>query len=353
MSSLARRQFLEGSAILATASMSSMLHADSRVPDEAILKAIAPELRPAALEWLKRFGGTPFTIESLSVRRAAPPYGPPPRPEVPIRQVQVPGTKGQPDVSVYVINEKPGALRPVIVHMHGGGFMIGSAKAELSGLQDLAEDLDCAIVTVEYRLAPETTYAGSREDNYAALKWVWNSSPQLGFNREKIVVMGGSAGGGHAALLALLARDRGEVPIAFQCLVFPMLDDRTGSSRVPPRQVGHIVWTPQANRIGWRSFLGREPGGRNVPAQAVPARRTDLAGLPPTFIGVGTVDLFVDEDIEYARRLVEAGVPVRLETVPGAFHSFQNVARTTNMAKAFNSSIRTALRDAFRQVDQK
>ncbi|MBW8785076.1 MAG: alpha/beta hydrolase fold domain-containing protein, partial [Novosphingobium sp.] len=182
------------------------------------------------------------------------------------------GSRGQPPVTIYVINAKPGASRPGILDTHGGGFILGTAEGDIADLQATCKALDCAAVTVDYRLAPETTYQGSIEDNYAGLKWLHANAAALGVDPRRIAVMGGSAGGGHAALLAITARDRGEVPVAFQCLIYPMLDDRTGSSRVPPPQVGHLIWTPQQNRYGWQSFLGMTPGGAAVTARAVPAR---------------------------------------------------------------------------------
>jgi acetyl esterase/lipase len=144
--------------------------------------------------------------------------------------------------------------------------------------------------------------------------------------------------------------DRGEVPVLFQSLIYPMLDDRTGSTRVPPPHIGKLVWTAESNRYGWRSFLGMEPGGKDVPAAGVPARVEKLAGLPPAFIGVGAIDLFIDEDIEYARRLIDAGVPTELQVVPGAFHGFDIFARDKEIVKRFNAAKVHALRAAFREA---
>ena len=158
--------------------------------------------------------------------------------------------------------------------------------------------------------------------------------------------MVGSAGGGHAALLAITARDRGEVPVAFQCLIYPMLDDRTGSTRQVPAPIGTIIWTAEDNRFGWRSFLGHEPGGSSVPSRAVPARQENFKGLPPAFIGVGSIDLFVQEDIAYARRLIDAAVPTQLVVMPGAFHGFDAIGSATRIGKSFNAMKVDALRRA-------
>jgi acetyl esterase/lipase len=157
--------------------------------------------------------------------------------------------------------------------------------------------------------------------------------------------MGESAGGGHAAMLAIAARDRGEVPLVYQALIYPMLDDRTGSTRKPPPYIGAVFWTPEENRFGWTSLLGVPAGSARVPNGAVPARIRDLRGLPPAFIGVGSIDLFVDEDIDYARRLIDAGVPTELNVVPGAFHGFDNLGMTS-IAKQFKSALIAALASA-------
>jgi acetyl esterase/lipase len=153
--------------------------------------------------------------------------------------------------------------------------------------------------------------------------------------------------GGHAAMLAIAARDRGEVPLIFQSLIYPMLDDRTGSSRTMPPHVGQYIWTAGSNRFGWESFLGRRPGGSSAPAGSVPARLQNLAGLPPAFIGVGAIDLFIDEDIEYARRLIDVGVAAELQVVPGAFHGFDGIAKDTSLARQFTAAKIMALRRAF------
>jgi acetyl esterase/lipase len=203
------------------------------------------------------------------------------------------------------------------------------------------------IVAVDYRLAPETPFPGSLEDNYAALKWLHDSADSLGVDPSRIALMGASAGGGHAAMLAIAARDRGEVPIAFQLLIYPMLDDRTGSSRHVPPHMGKYIWVPDSNRFGWSSLLGVPAGSRVVPAGAVPARVENLAGLPPVFIGVGSVDLFVDEDVDYARRLLDSGVSTELCVVPGAYHGFDIIAPEASVSKAFWATWSAALSKAF------
>jgi acetyl esterase/lipase len=214
-------------------------------------------------------------------------------------------------------------------------------------LQRIATDCHCVVVSVDYRLAPETHYPGSLEDNYAALKWVHAHAEELGIDRSKIAVGGGSAGGGHAASLAIHARDRNEVPIVFQLLIYPQLDDRTGSTLPAPPAIGHFMWNASANRLAWSSLLGVPAGSSSVPAAAAPARVASVAGLPPAWIGVGSIDLFVEEDMEYARRLVHAGVATELVVMPGAFHGFDLLVPDAEASKQFTASWKAALRKAF------
>lgn len=264
--------------------------------------------------------------------------------------VQVPGSKGAPDVRVYVLKgEGAGTAKPALLYVHGGGYIAGSAASETRKLQQMARDLDCVVVAVEYRLAPETPFPGPLEDCYTALKWLHGNAASLGVDPARIAIMGESAGGGLAAMLAIAARDRKEVPVIFQLLVYPMLDDRTGSTRPVAPPIGYLTWDSNANRFGWSSFLGKPAGSAKVPAGSVPARVENLAGLPRTFIGVGSIDLFVSENVEYARRLVEQGVPTELLMVPGAFHGFQGAAPKANISLQFNAAIKNALVGAFSQ----
>jgi len=314
---------------------------------EQRLAPIAPELRPAARDMIEN-GFPPITEETL---RNMPADGGPQPSElilgIPVVERDVPAHGALPAVKVFVVNARPGHSRPAILHTHGGGFILGSARGELRYLQETAQALDCVIVSVEYRLAPAASYVKSVEDNYAGLKWLHANAAALGADQARIAVMGESAGGGHAALLALRARDRGEIPLVFQSLVYPMLDDRTGSAVAMPHHVATVGWTAAENRLGWDSFLGVRAGGEGVPAEAVPARYENLAGLAPAWIGVGGVDLFVSEDIEYARRLTLADVPTELLVIPGAFHGFDRMAPTTSLAQRFTRSKIAALRRAF------
>jgi acetyl esterase/lipase len=212
-----------------------------------------------------------------------------------------------------------GAL-PCLYGIHGGGYVSGSIVMEGPRLDAWCPGVPCVGVAVEYRLAPETPYPGPLDDCYAGLLWTFEHAEALGIDPGRIGVGGASAGGGLAAALALLARDRGEVSLAFQLLECPMLDDRqvTPSSRLD----GLPLWSRESNEFGWRSYLG-ERYGNDVPSHAAPARELDLAGLPPALVIVGGADGFRDEDVDYALRLNQAGVAAELHVLPGAPHGIQ------------------------------
>lgn len=304
---------------------------------------VDPEFLPA----LKQFPAVDLSAEIVRKFRQSPsmPSLPGPAPQ-PVER-HIPGPPGAPEVRLWVVDPAPAEKsKPVLLHMHGGGFMMPDPWL-LPRLQGIATDCHCVVVSVDYRLAPETRYPGSLEDNYAALKWVHAHAAELGIDRSRIAVGGESAGGGHAASLAIHARDRNEVPIVFQLLIYPGLDDRTGSTRPAPPAVGHFMWNASANRLAWSSLLGVPAGSSRVPAAAVPARVASVAGLPPAWIGVGALDLFVEEDMEYARRLVHAGVATELLVVRGAFHGFDLVVPDAEASKQFSASWKSALRKAF------
>ena len=247
-------------------------------------------------------------------------------PDVVVEERRIPGPTGAPDVRVIVMKPKSaGSGRPGILHIHGGGYVMGTA--DLTAPADVAYvmHVGAVVVSVDYRLAPETPHPGPVEDCYAGLAWLYQQAGELGVDRKRIAVTGESAGGGLAAATVLLARDRKQIPVAFQHLVFPMLDDRTTSQRDPSSFVGEFVWTREANVFGWTALLGRAPGGADVSPYAAPARMEDLTGLPPTFLSTGAIDLFLEEDLDYARRLVRAGVPTELHVYPGAPHGFMMV----------------------------
>lgn len=310
------------------------------------MSSVAPEFREAAARIaLQEAGNPPALRQSIAQLRNSPTFSDTePLPDVEFCERLAPVADGHPDVLLYVINAKPGGSRPAILHTHGGGQIAGTAQSQVPRLQLLARELDCVIVTVEYRLAPESTFEASIEDNYAGLRWLHQHAGELGVDPGRIALLGESAGGGHAAMLANVATDRGEFPVAFQCLIYPMLDDRTGSTRAVPRHIGNYAWTADWNALGWECFLGMLPGGEGSPPMAVPSRRKDFRGLPATFIGVGSIDLFVEENIEYARGLINAGVPTELIVVPGGFHGFDIFAPESAAAQNFERAKINALK---------
>jgi acetyl esterase/lipase len=318
-----------------------------QVPGPNGAELLQPELREGTLAAVQMFEAVPPLAQATlaDFRDAMEQWARPVREDILVERRVIAGPH-RTKLVIYIVNARAGTSRPAILHTHGGGFVGGSAKAEVCNQQDLAAALDAVSVTVEYRLAPETGWRGSVADNYAALRWLHANAADLGVDPNRIAVMGESAGGGHAALLGIEARNRGEVPLALQLLIYPMLDDRTGSSRRTSEHHG-MIWSPASNRFGWSSFLGMTPGGRKVPAAAVPARVADLAGLPPTFIAVGALDLFVAEDIEYARRLIAAGVPTELHVIPGAVHGFEEFSPDASLVKHYHALKLNALRRAF------
>jgi acetyl esterase/lipase len=304
---------------------------------------------PELLSVLKQFPAFDLTAEMVHQFRQTPGIPPLPDPAPQPVERHIPGPPGAPEVRLWTVDPAPLEKgKPLLLHMHGGGFMM-TDPGWMPLLQEIATDCHCVVVSVDYRLAPETHYPGALEDNYAALKWVHAHAAELGIDRSRIAVGGESAGGGHAARLAIHARDRNkeDVPIVFQLLIYPQLDDRTGSSHPAPPALGHFMWTPSANRFAWSSLLGVPAGSSKVPVAAVPARVASVAGLPPAWIGVGSIDLFAEEDMEYARRLVHAGIATELLVVRGAYHGFDRLVPDAEVSRQFNASWKSALRKAF------
>jgi acetyl esterase/lipase len=229
---------------------------------------------------------------------------------------------GEPDLVVRV--HRPVGLAgplPCVYSIHGGGYVIGSIDMDDAKFDNWCQRFGMVGVSIEYRLAPETAYPGPLEDCYRGLKWTYDNRELLGIDRDRIGITGVSAGGGLCAGLALLARDRGEVPVLFQLLDCPMIDDRQAT---PSSQLSDLViWSRESNTFGWQSYLGKLYGTNDIPIYAAAARAEDLSGLPPTYVCVGAVDGFRDEDIAYATRLNQAGIETELHVYPGAPHGVQ------------------------------
>lgn len=280
-----------------------------------------PPVDPQVMEFLSTIPKVPqLTVESLAVirRERAAVSGPRLSRDVEHSDVLI---SRDPLIRLRIHRRKgaTGAL-PCIYSMHGGGFVVGNCTLDDAVFDSWCRQFDCIGVSVDYRLAPETPYPGPLDDCYEGLEWVHERSSELGVDPARIGLFGVSAGGGLAAGLSLLARDRGDIDLAFQLLLYPMLDDRqvTASSRWGdvPR------WDPTANRFGWQSYLGALYGSEDVPYYAAPARATDLTGLPPTCVVVGTADGFYDEDIDFAQRLSHSRVLSELHVYGGGSHGF-------------------------------
>lgn len=222
-----------------------------------------------------------------------------------------------------------GPVRGAVLWIHGGGMVGGAPQMDADLCRRISEEHAAVVVAPHYRRAPEHPFPAPLDDCSTALRWLAALPGVAGL---PVVVAGASAGGGLAAGVALAARDRGDVDIAGQVLVYPMIDDRTAAAPDPQPETKRL-WDNRANAFGWGAYLGTAPGSDGVSPHAAPARAEDLAGLPPTWIGVGTADLFHDEDVRYAQRLEEAGVPVDLEVVPGAFHGFDRAP--TDVSRSF------------------
>jgi acetyl esterase/lipase len=231
-----------------------------------------------------------------------------------------PGHDGAPDILVrlYRPADLP-APAATLYWIHGGGLVLGDVAMNDAACAGIANRLGILVASVEYRLAPEFPFPAPLEDCYTGLRWLARHADELGVDPARIAIAGGSAGGALAAGLALLARDRGEVAIAFQLLISPMLDDRNRATASPASEDPRL-WNRAANQVGWDFYLEGRAGADDVSPYAAPARATDLAGLPPAYINVGDLDLFLDEDVAYALALARARVPVELHVYPGAFH---------------------------------
>lgn len=288
-----------------------------------------PELRAGFVQIMPFFSNQPSDLvearKFIEGMLAAVQVGQPKNDRMMVEDRGVPGPTGAPDVPVriYTPAARTGTL-PGLLYIHGGGFTVGNLDTEDLSCRHIVEEVGCVVVSVDYRLAPEHPFPAAPEDCYAALRWMAAHVEELGIDPARIGVRGGSAGGGLCAAVALMARDRKEVKLIFQMPLYGCLDDRhiTPSSR--EMAADDMIWGRPASLKGWEAYLGENHQG-DVSPYAAPARAVDLSGLPPAYLCIGELDLMRDENIEYALRLMQAGVPTELHVYPGAFHGFEGL----------------------------
>ena len=305
----------------------------------AVLEALPPDLidlrdiaatRAALARMAADTGRLPPPLDGVDVEEHAPPPDPVSGLTVKMR--------------LYRPTGRPEAL-PALLWMHGGGYVLGDLDQDDVSLREMVREIGCAVVSVDYRLAPDHPFPAPLEDCYTALKWVFNAAQRLKIDPSRIAVGGASAGGGLAAALALLARDRAEIGILFQLLIYPMIDDRN----VAPASATHpdtFIWSRESNRIAWEAYLGREGVSADNSPYAAVMRASELSRLPAAYIPVGELDLFLDENLAYARRLIAAGVPAELHLYPGAFHGFDGLAPQARISRRFIADRDGALKRA-------
>lgn len=243
-----------------------------------------------------------------------------------VEERTVPGPLGAPNIALLICRPASAtAPTPAIYHTHGGGMVLGDNRTGIEDQLNLAESIGAAVVSVEYRLAPEAPHPAPVEDCYAGLVWTAQHAADLNVDPDRIVIAGASAGGGLAAAVALMARDRGGPALFGQMLLCPMLDDRNDTPSAF-QMAGLGVWGQADNAFGWGALLGAARATDGVSPYAAPARETDLSGLPPAFIDVGSAETFRDEDVTYASRIWQAGGRAELHVWPGGFHGFDMMA---------------------------
>jgi triacylglycerol lipase len=306
---------------------------------------VDPEIAPL-LEMLPPLQLSSDTIVSIRQMLNAP------NPDLPAPVLEpqarsAPGIGG-PDVPLLVFDPPKRKNRAAVLHIHGGGMVMGTAASSTLSNALLATQLDVLVVSVDYRLAPETPFPGPQNDCLAAYDWLTANAGALNVDAGRVVLLGESAGGLLAASLALMARDLGRARPRAQILVYPMLDHRTGSEAQPgSAYCGEFIWTRESNRYGWAAVRGSYACDDHRAAWFSPALATSLAELPPTFIATGALDLFLNEDLEYARRLAESGVPIELHVYPGGIHAF-NLVPTAGISQQYDGDLKAAIAKALK-----
>jgi acetyl esterase len=294
-----------------------------------VAAALLPEISFADLETARR------TIDDLVASTPVDFSG------LIVTDLKIPRGDGHTAIRTFV-PEHSSANLPAVLSLHGGGFAVGSMSLDDGANAVLARTVGAIVVAVDYRLAPEHPFPAAAEDCYAALVWLSNGAGALNVDTDRIAVLGDSAGGGLAATTTLLARDRNGPTIAIQVLLEPELDDRlqTYSMRTGIDTIG---WRQSQAVLSWRYYLG---DAGVPPLHAAPARTQDLSELPPAYVTVGELDCLRDEGLQYASRLMAAGVPTELHCWPGVFHGFQHGVPTAAVSERANASLFGALRRA-------
>lgn len=299
-----------------------------------------PDLRGA--RWLPLVSAGPRTLWMFRLG----PRGPRRAHDVDITTVPFAGPAGAMPYRVF----RPHTRRsdepsPALLWIHGGGLILGTPQQDDASNIALSRDLGIAVFSASYRLAPQHPAPAALDDLVTGFRELVARADEFGIDPARIAIGGASAGGGLAAALAQRLHDEGGAQPVFQLLVYPMLDDRTAlRDDIDARHMRG--WSPASNRFAWSAYLGTGASDTGIRSSVVPARREDLSGLPPAWIGVGTLDLFYEEDVEYARRLRAAGVPCELQIVPGAFHGFDTLYRRAGVTRAFHAEWARVLRAA-------
>ncbi len=312
----------------------------------SFIDRVDPELAPALglfpAEMITAIGDDPHAARAMlaplmdAMAEMLPPS------ETQIEERTIPGPDG--DIPIAIYQPATSAPRPGLLMVHGGGYVVGSEREDLNGI-GYADHVGCTVVSVGYRMAPEFTYQAAIADSFAGLNWMFDNADELGVDTSRIAIGGASAGGGLTAGLTLYNRDNNGPDVAFQLLVYPMIDD---THETPSGyEVTHPnVWNRDVSLKAWKMYLGEEYGTDSVSPYAAAARATDLSGLPPAFVTVGTEDLFRDEAIDYAQRLMAAGVPTQLEVYPGMFHGGEGLMPTAGVSQRMRQGYLDALKRA-------
>ncbi len=301
---------------------------------------IDPELLPA-LDQFPKLDITRDNIVQLRAAMASQPV-PPSSVQVDEERAVVPSDDGGVDVYIYRKSKKPD--QAAVLWIHGGGYILGTAAADEMA-RIIADRFDCTVISVDYRLAPEHPFPAAPNDCYAALTWLFAESGSLNIDPARVVIGGASAGGGLTAGLALMNRDLANHPLKLQLLLYPMIDNLHATES--GQYENHPVWKQSTSFNAWEMYLNGKPGLDASPYAAA-SRARDLSGLPPAYICVGSEDLFRDEDIEYARRLITAGIPAEIAVFPGVYHGGESFVAGAAVSKRMRTSFLNALGDALR-----